>query len=214
LGQGLGQGLGRDPRAPAYLGNSRARGGSTGNPDWWSGFYLGGTLGHGMGRTSVDGDAGRFSNDQSGGTIGLLGGYNWSTHGFLVGVEGDAKIARISGSAIAGGNDIEQNLRWMGTMRVRAGVLAAPALLIYGLAGVSAADITLRGAVLGGGKADELFLGLQVGGGAEVKLTEQWSLRAEYTYTNFAKEQAGSVGSSNNFDPSIHAIQAGIVYRF
>ena len=205
---------GREPKVPSYLGNSRAPNAALGNPDWWSGFYLGATLGYGMGSASVDGDAGRFSQDQNGGTLGLLGGYNWSTQGFLVGVEGDAKFARIAGSAIAGGNDIELNMRWMGTMRARAGVLAAPALLVYGLAGVSAADIRLRGSVLGGGRADDIFLGLQVGGGAEVKLTEQWSLRAEYTYTNFGKEQVGPVGFSANVDPSVHAVQAGIVYRF
>jgi outer membrane immunogenic protein len=190
----------RPNAAPLFLGGLNGPRLAMDGPDWWSGFYLGGTLGYGSGRTSVDGDSGRFSHDQSGGMLGLLGGYNWRRQGIVFGLEGEAKAARISGSATVVGRDLEQSTRWMGTARGRAGVLLAPALLVYGLAGVSVADIKLKGGVLGGAKTDDIFLGLQVGGGAEVKLTEQWSLRAEYT--------------SNSFDPSIHAIQAGIVYRF
>ena len=204
--------------ALSYLGRSRNAARSEpvqyADPDWWSGFYIGGTGGYGGASTRVDGDAGRFSHEQSGATVGMIAGYNWSAQNFVFGLEGDVKAAWVSGSSLVAAADLSQNMRWMGTARARAGVLLAPALLVYGLAGLSAADFQLQGAVAGGGSSDRVLLGLQVGGGAEVKLTEQWSLRAEYTYTNFGREQIGPSGFSNSFDPSAHAVQAGIVYRF
>ena len=62
--------------------------------------------------------------------------------------------------------------------------------------------------------ADTMFYGLQLGGGAEVKLTRQWSLRAEYTYTDFRRETVGPAGITTSVDPSHHAVQAAITYRF
>ena len=202
-----------DRQPPVYLGGSRGAA-SYGGSDWWTGFYAGGLVGYGLGTTRVHGDAGAFSSDQGGALLGALGGYNWSARGFVAGLEAEGKASWLSGDARVGAADLSQRLRWMGTVRARAGYLVAPALLVYGLAGVSAADVRLSGALLGGGTSEQIFLGLQVGGGAEMKLTEQWSLRVDYTYTNFGRDQIGPVGYSNGYDPSVHALQAAITYRF
>jgi outer membrane immunogenic protein len=182
--------------------------------DWWSGFYLGGTIGYGLGTVEVDGNSGNFDFNQRGALYGGYAGYNWRFNTLILGVEGEGKLGHVSGSASAGGITAATDLNWQGSVRGRLGFLATPAVMLYGMAGVTWADFDISGLTTGSGKLNQTFFGAQVGGGAEVKLTEQWSLRLDYTYNALAKERLGPVGFTNNYDPSFHAVQAGITFRF
>ena len=79
----------------------------------------------------------------------------------------------------------------------RAGWLVTPTTLTYGLAGWTGAQFDYQNLT------DNLFFqpkdgfwanGITVGGGLEQKLDTNWSIRAEYRYTNFADADV-----SNNF---------------
>lgn len=110
--------------------------------------------------------------------------------------DGDTSRSRSKGSSSEVQSYIydEQNkleLDWMFSVIGRAGYLAAPNTLLYGLAGwtyghFTADDLPFN---VGYGQISDFGShGITVGGGLEQKLSSKWSLRAEYRYTNFGKE--------------------------
>lgn len=81
---------------------------------------------------------------------------------------------------------------WLATARARAGMLASPALLIYGTAGVAFTQIEQVSSVISPGSSidhrlsgEESKVGWVVGGGAEYALGGSWRLKAEYLFISF-----------------------------
>jgi opacity protein-like surface antigen len=84
-------------------------------------------------------------------------------------------------------NDIQ--LDWMVSVIGRAGWLATPSTLLYGLAGWSYGRFELDETAFAlNGSGEYGAHGLTIGGGFEQKLSPKWSLRAEYRYTDFGRE--------------------------
>ncbi|NNF77328.1 MAG: porin family protein, partial [Rhizobiales bacterium] len=54
--------------------------------------------------------------------------------------------------------------------------------------------------------------GFHVGAGLEAAIDENWSVRAEYRFTQFNKESFA--GGLVNVEPSMHAGQVGVSYKF
>lgn len=110
--------------------------------------------------------------------------------------DGDTSRSRSKGS----GSEVQTytydehnklELDWMVSVIGRAGYLAAPNTLLYGLAGWSYGHFTAEDLPfnVGYGQISDFGShGITVGGGLEQKLSSKWSLRAEYRYTNFGKE--------------------------
>ncbi|WP_141701935.1 outer membrane protein [Methyloceanibacter stevinii] len=83
-------------------------------------------------------------------------------------------------------------LDWMVSVIGRAGYLATPNTLVYGLAGWSYGHFNVEDlpfSVGYGQISDFGSHGITVGGGLEQRLSSKWTLRAEYRYTNFGKER-------------------------
>lgn len=183
--------------------------------DYWSGAYIAGLIGYGFGTVDVKGDAGQFSFDQSGGTLGAIAGYNWRARSWIVGLEGEFKGFNLDGSHLSPALSSTMDLNWMGSVRVRAGYLVAPALLIYATGGVAWTNYDLKVSTpLVSASANTTSLGWQIGVGAEMKLTEQWSLRLDYLYTDLGKTDVLTPGMSNTYSPDVQTIQLGLTYRF
>lgn len=84
----------------------------------------------------------------------------------------------------------QAKLDWMTSVIGRAGWLATPNTLLYGLGGWSYGRFELDSYELGLSKVDDYGAqGFTVGGGIEQKLSRNWSLRAEYRYTNFGDKE-------------------------
>jgi outer membrane immunogenic protein len=152
-----------------------------------------------------------------GGVFGGQIGYNAKFDNWILGIEAD-----IQGTGQRGGSSFclaaacplgstvitsDFHLRWFGTVRGRAGLLADPNLLLYVTGGLAygeigadyATSVTGTPGLLSAFSGKATRAGFVVGGGAEYRLSERWSFKLEYLYMDL-----GSVAAS----PS--ALQVGL----
>ncbi|WOJ89912.1 porin family protein [Methylocapsa polymorpha] len=175
----------------------------------WTGVYIGGQIGYAWGNFNNSwgdgfGSFGGFS-DQANGVIGGAHvGYNLQLGQWVVGLEGDVDGSSLSRNnnnrtffdpalgAFVSGN-INTNLDIQGSIRGRVGV-AWDRVLLYGTGGVAFGGFHTTfnpfftvGGAFGSGSAnvDTTRVGWTVGGGLEYAVTNNWSVRAEYRYTDF-----------------------------
>lgn len=128
-------------------------------------------------------------------------------------------------------------LRSMFSFIGRAGMLAAPDTMVYGLVGLTEGHFVLPDSFdVAGGRRGQWEEGVTAGVGVEHKLNEHWSLLAEYRYMHFDIDRSSSTSSnstqttvttsvtqttlfSSNFrrttdtDMNFNAGRIGIVYR-
>jgi outer membrane immunogenic protein len=110
----------------------------------------------------------------------------------------------------------------------RGGLLVSPSTLAYGMVGWTGAQFEYQNLT------DNLFFqpedrfwanGITVGGGVEQKLASNWSVRAEYRFTDFPDLSVGNnfVWSSNSpatqtntirtkFDENMKMVRVGVSY--
>lgn len=165
---------------------------------------------------------------------GLTGGYNYQRGPWLAGVEGDMSYSRANGGLVladrpfAGTNRFTTRLGgdvdYTGTLRLRGGYVAGPVLL-YGTAGAGVTRVNLdrdyRNAA-GAAIADDAgrrAMALAYGGGAEWKVNDKWSAKAEYLFLDAGKEQFrtrygdGTTGvATADFDRDLYRV--GVNYHF
>ena len=180
----------------------------------WNGFFMGASLGYGIGDTSVTGGSGNFDFDNEGTFGSVYLGHDWQFGNFLLGIEGEWGGGDISGGETIAATNLSTDLNWMAAIRARAGVLLGPALLLYATGGYAWADTDLvaRGAT--NFTVSENLSGYQLGGGAEFRFAPQWALRLDYVYTDLEDENITAGGTTNNFDPDFHLARAGLTLRF
>jgi outer membrane immunogenic protein len=205
----------------------------------WSGFYLGGNIGYGLGKATADfsilGVPSFSGSERLNGLVGgVQGGYNWQLGPLVVGAELDAQAtnqkARSSQACAAplcGALTITQSsddkLVWFGTLRGRLGFAAGP-FLLYGTGGAGYGQFqntqtltTALGSVTT--TTIDQHLAWVYGGGIETALGPSWSARLEYLYldsgtvtTNYSLAGIGLITQTSRMTDSI--LRAGINYRF
>jgi outer membrane immunogenic protein len=168
----------------------------------------------------------------SGGFGGGQIGYNWQGiwHPHLVlGVEADIQGAGISAS----GTDVftrtyKSDLDFFGTVRGRAGYATDNTLLYFtgGFAFGGLRKFTDDFIFPAGQKFDGTATGYVLGGGVEYKFNPAWSVKVEYQYLNFGKNDpcdaksncfAGDVingGGPGQKDDDYHTVRVGLNYHF
>ncbi len=86
----------------------------------------------------------------------------------------------------------------------RAGFLVTPDILLYGLGGLSLGHfVSPDGEDFFGGRNGKWVAGYTAGAGGEVKLNDNWSLRAEYRYLHFDFDRGEASGSTST-STSVH----------
>ena len=190
----------------------------------WTGVYLGGAIGGGIGFAQTNTFAGMASTSFNSGSQGLLGGFfaggDWQfSPQALVGVMADYTFQGITGGInlnVPGGNayaTAEQNRQWGdGPHRLAAG--AVDATLCGGR--LQPAQRALIGRRLIRRRrtvrpARHELQGFTVGPGIETAVTGGWTTRLEYRFSQFEQKE---VTSGVNYQPSNHTIRAGISYKF
>jgi outer membrane immunogenic protein len=162
----------------------------------WAGFFLGGTVGYGIGHNDTTftepGGAEAFSLSPRGFDGGGILGYNWQFGSWVVGLEGDFQGSTGSGylTALVDGTTIDQKLSWFGTGRARLGYSVGQAL-IYGTGGIAFGEVK-EGITQGATSASfsHTKSGFAVGGGIENKLDlfgmlgPNWTTRTEYLFVD------------------------------
>jgi outer membrane immunogenic protein len=216
----------------------------------WSGFYLGVNAGGafrannntgfnnavffggaaplvGLGAANNNGNGARFIG-------GGQAGFNWQINQFVLGVEGD-------GQALVGGNNTNNfggfgnngnngnNIGFLGAVRGRAGI-AVDRFLIYGTGGVAFGSTNRGNSVLGtvGGvptfftssTTNNMRVGYAAGAGVEYAFTPNWSVKAEYLFTDLGRNNRTFVdpvtgaGFVVRHREQNHIARAGVNYRF
>lgn len=164
----------------------------------WAGPYVGGTLGYQWGTTSNSGTK------PSGVMGGVQAGYNWQFGQFVAGVEADFNAS--------GANDTFAPYKfsnpWFGTLRGRAGY-ALNNMLFYGTAGFAMGSI--RAETIGATESKWVG-GWTIGAGAEIGVTQNWSVKAEYLYVNLNQDNFLMTGLPHG--SQFNVLRLGVNYKF
>jgi outer membrane immunogenic protein len=189
----------------------------------WSGVYAGVYVGAGAGTVFTDGVPPGAPNDVlvNGPLAGVDLGFNFQTGQLVLGVEGDIAWTNINGAltvATCAGTCTER-ANFLGSVRGRAG-FALDKVLLFGTAGLAVLNETSGTvpAIAGTtGTFTATYTGWVVGAGAEVAVTDQLSLKAEYNFNSFNTLTA-PVGTLANIPitvrPVIHAVKLGANWHF
>jgi outer membrane immunogenic protein len=193
----------------------------------WSGFYMGVATGMTVlnDRVLNNGGGAVTSIDAAGGQGALASIYGGIDYQILpralVGamVEATYSGAQTSASVQVAGAGATVNTQpdfgW--SALVRAGIMPTPSSLMYFLGGYTGQNFRTTGnAFVGGTSAsfarDDYFNGFTLGAGIETLLGGGWSTKLEYRYSQF--ENKGLPGSTLSMSPSLHAVRAGLTYKF
>jgi outer membrane immunogenic protein len=214
----------------------------------FGGFYAGGQVGaayykHGFndldafGSSQIDGDLPHSALDTDHGWLaGAQAGYNWQRNCTVFGIEADwawtnanASSFHTDGSGPNGDSmTVTSKLRWFGTARVRTGIVVDN-LLLYVTGGLAYAnfkrDLTF---FEDNDPTTEVFsrsrtrLGWTAGVGTEWAINANWSLKSEFLYMQFEKDEVSQTsavifpGTTTRFqhDDSVWVSRIGLNYRF
>jgi len=187
---------------------------------------------------------GNWDDNANGFVGGVQAGYNWQfENGFLVGAEADfqgstvkSKISGSDGDGIVSiYSDIKTKLDWWGTVRARVGYTPTERFLVYGTGGLAYGKVktSYRFGVAFDGEEDfatgfstsKTKAGWTIGGGAEYAITNNWTFKSEYLYTDLGKENTqatlrdfngGGFGSTGDVSNHVkfHTVRVGLNYKF
>lgn len=197
----------------------------------WTGLYLGGQVGYGWGKDSFSAQSPNSaffatgSTSPSGVVGGAFVGYNLQLGQYVAGVEGDAEGTSISKSSGGILGTQKTKIPVQGSIRLRLGVAFDRALLyVTGGAAFAGIDNTYQ-TFAGFDSIGKTRTGWTVGGGIEYALNPNWTIRAEYRYTDFGSFNDYPV---NSFGPipvlglgsfvhhhvTENAVRGGVAYKF
>jgi outer membrane immunogenic protein len=214
----------------------------------WTGIYVGGQIGYAWasGNNNFTGfdpfGAGTFLSTSIGGTpSGVIGGanvgYNYQINQWVLGLEGSVDGTSLSNTAAAIFPDgttlsAHSTADIQGSIRGKLGV-AWDRALIYATGGVAFGgfntDVSIAntGALNGGnpffasGNVSSTRVGWTVGGGIQYAVTNNWSVFAEYRYTNFGSIRENNFGAlpkgaffNGNRQINQNQVQVGFDYKF
>lgn len=187
----------------------------------WTGFYIG--LNGGAAWLHTDANVidavGTYAGSvkPTGATFGGQMGYNWQFQNFVLGLEGDLNWvnAKERGS-IYGSLFLESKLSALGTVRGRAGVLVAPAALLYVTGGYAVGHLAHDTDLSGGFTDHSTKSGWTAGGGLEYMVAPQWTVKAEALYVDFGTSTVPNQysGYSASFKDTATIARVGANFKF
>ncbi len=191
----------------------------------WTGVYIGGQVGYQWGTSTPDVSAGGAfvgtlpGSSNSGVVGGAHIGYNLQISQLVFGLEGD-----VDGSSYNGGNASSALLAYTTREPIEASIrgrvgFAWDRVLFYGTGGAAFGDF--NNTYTGPGGVDSLWdarVGWTAGGGIEYAVTNNWSVRAEYRYTDFGRISdpltASIAGDTVGTHVTDNRVQVGFSYKF
>jgi outer membrane immunogenic protein len=196
--------------------------------DDWTGLYAGLFGGYASGAVDTY-TQGFLGSDVgvSGPMIGANVGVNMQLDSIMLGAEGDLAWAGIDGSEACDDDTFftcGRSITWLSTIRGRAGV-ALDKVLIYATGGLAIGGVhatTEPTPANSDGEYSDTFLGWTLGAGAEMKVTDTISVRAEYAYTDLGTYglPEGTIYSAGPDDveatlhPYFHSVKLGLNFAF
>ncbi len=153
-------------------------------------------------------------------TAGGYVGYNYQMGAFVVGLEGDVKLASAMATWLSERSVQQQHQLELGrpASALRLGFLVTPRALIYATGGVAFSDYSAKAVVccptyvevLGGNRT-----GWTIGAGIEYALDNNWHLKAEYLYADYGnKTSSYDIGKGIRANITSNTVRVGLSYRF
>jgi outer membrane immunogenic protein len=195
----------------------------------WTGFYIGGNVGYGWGKVSLNGLNGEMNPNGVNG--GVQVGYNYQINNVVLGVEGDFQGAdhkdNINLTAFGATGNLDVKSDWFATVRGRIGYAFGP-FMPYVTGGVAFtqakanADASAGGVTVATASTDKTSTGYAIGGGIEYAIDRSWSVKAEYLHLGFGKQTydftgavLGATGTvSGDVKLDFDIARVGVNYRF
>jgi outer membrane immunogenic protein len=184
----------------------------------WTGGYVGANASFGFGQYTSGGQS--YFGNADGGLFGLTAGYNFQSGPLVAGIEGDIDFGGVSGTGYpAGGISSTGTINGEGSIRGRFGY-AFDHTLVYVTAGYTGAN--LKGTVADLSIAPNIYVsqstslnGFVVGTGIEYALTRNFSVKAEYLFSDYgAGGLFGGTRDSISSGLLLSTIRAGVNYHF
>ncbi|MFN3953413.1 MAG: outer membrane protein [Pararhodobacter sp.] len=203
----------RDPVAiPRYAPAPAARS--------WEGSYYGFTLGYNFRGT----DRVQLAPAPPGviGTLRVRGavlggqlGHNWQRGDMVYGIEGGLNLLATRDALTSGTASASMRIRPVADLRGRVGMAAGEGLL-YATAGLSAARVnyTASDGVTSNINSRYTALGYSVGVGYERMIQGNWSMRGEYSYTQYRGRNLTDGVHTTRATPDYHSLRFGLNRRF
>jgi outer membrane immunogenic protein len=188
----------------------------------WTGCYVGGNVGAGWAGGSITGPAGGVASGSS--SAAFMGGgqfgCDYQTGALVIGIRNLIDWADFSRSqTLAAGGTVTAKNNWVDLLTARVGYAVQPAWLLYfqgGGAWTNGRVTQFNGAGTQIGEASRTLTGWTVGGGSEYKFAPNWSIFAEYNYSDFGKKTVvlTGVGTNLNVNSNAQSVLFGVNYRF
>lgn len=167
----------------------------------WSGTYIGVQGGGAWAKAADSVDYVRLS----GGALGGYAGANWQSGNLVFGIEADAIHSWNDGTIFGVGIGTD----WQASVRGRLGY-AMDRALIYGAGGIAISRVTVDASPAFVVK--DTFTGWTLGGGVEYALSQNWTTRVDYRYSDYGKSGFGlGIGEVKLTE---HALRFGVGYKF
>nr|WP_269152228.1 outer membrane protein [Xanthobacter oligotrophicus] len=187
----------------------------------WTGFYIGANAGYGWGsgQDALGGSLGGAGIDPKGWFGGGQAGYNYQfSNNVVAGIEADIQGGDISASASGplggqlGGQlgvlGLSSTLDSFGTVRGRLGYAFGP-ILPYVTGGFAWGNNSID--YLGASQS-QTHTGWTAGAGIEYALTDHWTAKTEYLYTDLGSKFYDTLGASAGV--TAQTAKIGINYKF
>jgi outer membrane immunogenic protein len=179
----------------------------------WTGFYIGGQVGYGFGEDRLNGALTHPHGVIGGGHLGYnfagIPGFGLGTGGLVFGVEGDVDGSDYRDTI--GAATLKNKIQ--GSARGRLGV-AVDRALFYATGGAAFAGFDTTYAAPAFVAPSHTRVGWTVGGGVEYAVTTQWSLRAEYRYSDFGTFTDALARGTASRRETMQRAQVGFSYKF
>ncbi len=165
----------------------------------WQGCHAGAHLGAGSGRASRA--------TTSGALIGAQAGCDIQSDRFVAGAELDASYAGMDNRGFGG----KFRQKAIGSARVRAGYLVDDKLLAYGTVGLAAGSGEFRDIA---NSSSKTHMGWVAGVGAQYKITNNVSAKAELLHYDLGRETYRSAGGPLKIYSKSNVVRVGADYHF
>ncbi|MEJ0013028.1 MAG: outer membrane protein [Bauldia sp.] len=191
----------------------------------WTGFHVGVHGGYALAGADAEfanGAVGARDLTPKGGFAGVQVGYDWQfASGLVAGIEGDWSWAGITdtqtgpGAGPPGIISMQQQITQLASVRGRLG-FSSGRWLPYVTAGVAWGTGTRTESLAFNGASTQTHVGWTAGIGAEYALTQKWTVRGEYRYTDLGTKNYAVPGPAGGTNVHLVAssFQLGLNYRF
>lgn len=189
-------------------------------PAYWEGAYAGFTMGYnyrGRDRVQLEpappGVIGTLR--VRGALLGVQGGYNWQSGTMVYGVEGALNLTRTRDAIAMGPATASMRINPFVDLRGRVGWTVSDGML-YAAGGLSVGRIQYAASdgVTSDINATYNRLGYTVGLGYEQQIGNNWSMRGEYSYTQYRGRDLTDGVQTTRATPDYHSLRFGLNRRF